>query len=87
MQIFIIIQNVRLAVRLRSDHVRRKLGCKEYVLDFKADRRRDWEDKSMVGYFIGYARSKVGYHVLLGDLNVLIDKSIPERPTDNFYKV
>ena len=55
----------------------------------KADRRKDWEDKAMVGYFIEYSKSKVVYRVLLGDtvitsVHVLFDESIPERSADYF---
>ena len=39
----------------------RRWGCKAYVLVPKADRRKDWEDKAMVGYYIGYSKTKVGY--------------------------
>ena len=45
----------------------RRWGCKAYVLVPKADRRKDWEAKASVGYFIGYSKTKAGYRVLLGD--------------------
>ena len=43
----------------------------------------------MVGYYIGYSKTKVGYRVLLGDtvvssVHVLFDESIPERSADYF---
>ena len=70
----------------------RRWGCKAYVLVPKADRCKDWEDKAMVGYFIGHSKSKVGYHVLLGDtvvtsVHVLFDESIPERSVDYFREL
>ena len=70
----------------------RRWGCKAYVLIPKADRRKDWEDKSMAGYFIGYSTSKVGYNILLGDtvvtsVHVLFDESIPERSADYFKEL
>ena len=45
----------------------------------------------MVGYFIGYSKSKVGYRVLPGNTvitfaHVLIDESIPERSADYFHE-
>ena len=43
----------------------RKWGCKAYVLIPKTDRRKDWEDKAMVRYFIAYSKSKTGYRVIL----------------------
>ena len=55
-----------------------------YVLVPKANRRKDWEDKAMVGYYIGYSKTKVGYRVLLGDTVVLFDESIRERSADYF---
>ena len=62
----------------------RRWGCNAYVLVPKADRRKEWEDKAMVDYYIGYSKTKVGYRVLLGDIIVtsvcvLFDESIPER--------
>ena len=63
-----------------------------YVLIPKADRRKDWEDKSTVGYYIGYSKTKVGYRALLGDTvvtsaHVLFDKFIPERSADCLREV
>ena len=41
---------------------------KAHVLVPKADRRKDWEEKAMEGFYIGYSKTKVGYHVLfVGD--------------------
>ena len=45
---------------------------------------RDWEDNAMVGYFIGYSKTKAGYRILLCDtvvtsVHVLFDECIPER--------
>jgi hypothetical protein len=62
----------------------RRWGCKCYVLIPKADRRKDWEDKAMVGHFIGYSKTKIGYKILLQDtevtsVHVLFDESIPPR--------
>ena len=53
----------------------------------RVDRRKDWEDKAMVGYFIGYPKTKEGYRILLCDttvtsVHVLFDESIPERSAD-----
>ena len=48
-----------------------KWRCKAYVLVFKADRRKDWGDKAMVVYFMGYSKCKEGALMLLGDTVVL----------------
>ena len=48
----------------------RRWGCNAYVLVPRADRRKDWEDKAMVGYFIGYSNTKAGYRILLDDTSV-----------------
>ena len=58
----------------------------------KADRRKEWEDKAMVGYFIGYSKTKAGYRILLCDtvvtsVHVLFDECIPERSADYFRKL
>ena len=45
----------------------RRWGCKAYVLVPMADRLKDWEDKAVVGYYIGYSKTKVEYRALLGD--------------------
>jgi hypothetical protein len=70
----------------------RTWGCKSYVLNPKADRRKDWEDKSCVGYFIGHSKTKAGYKVLIGDtvvtsVHVLFDESIPERGAEYFKEL
>ena len=70
----------------------RRWGCKAYVLVPRADRRKDWEDKEMVGYFIGYSNTKAGYRILLGDttvtsVHVLYDESIPERSPDYYREL
>ena len=70
----------------------RRWGCKAYVLVPKADRRKDWEDKASVGYFIGYSKTKAGYRVLLRDtvvtsVHVLFDESIPARSADYFKEL
>ena len=46
----------------------------------------------MVGYYIGYSKTKVGYRVLLGNtvvtsVHVLFDKSIPEWSADYFCEL
>ena len=58
----------------------------------KADRRIDWEDKAMVGYFIGYSKTEAGYRILLRDtvvtfVHVLFDECIPERGADFFREL
>ena len=70
----------------------RPWGCKAYVLVPRADRRKDWDDKAMVGYFIGYSKTKAGYRILLGDttvtsVRVLFDESIPERSADYYREL
>ena len=70
----------------------RRWGCKCYVLIPKADRRKDWEDKAQVGYFMGYSKGKAGYKVLLQDtdvtsVHVLFDESIPERSAEYFREL
>ena len=69
----------------------RRWGCKAYVLVPKADRRKDWEDKARVGYFLGYSKTKVFYRVLLGDTVVtslhVFDESIPARTEDYFNEL
>ena len=55
------------------------------MLVLKADKRKDWEDKAMVGYFIGYSKSNVEYCVLLCDALVtsvhVICEAKPTLPT------
>ena len=70
----------------------RRWGCKAYVLVPKLHRRNDWKDRAMVGYFIEYSKSKVGYRVILGDtvitsVHVLFDESMPERSADYFREL
>ena len=67
----------------------RRWGCKCYVLIPKADRRKDWEDKAMVGHFLGYSKTKAGYRVMLQEtevtsVHVLFDESIPDRSVEYF---
>ena len=49
----------------------------------KTDRRKDWEDKAMVGYFIGHSKTTAGYPILTS-VHVSFDESIPERGDDYF---
>ena len=70
----------------------RRWGRKAYVLIPKADGRKDWKDKAMVAYFIGYSKTMVGYRVILGDtvvtsVHVLFDEAIPERSADYFREL
>ena len=67
-------------------------GCKAYVLIPKSDRRNNREDKAMVGYFIGYSKTKAGYRILLCDtvvtsVHVIFDESIPERSAYYFREL
>jgi hypothetical protein len=62
-------------------------GCKCYVLKPKADRRKDWEEKGQIGYFIRYSSEKQGRKVWLPaydksatSVHVLFDEQPPERP-------
>ena len=46
----------------------------------------------MVGYFIGYSKTKAGYRILLGDttvtsVHVLFDESVPERSADYYREL
>ena len=55
-------------------------------------RLKDWDDKVMVGYYIRYSKTMIGYRVLLGDtvvtsVHVLFDESIPERSADYFREL
>eukprot|EP00602_Paraphysomonas_sp_CaronLab_P001187 CAMPEP_0185020694 /NCGR_PEP_ID=MMETSP1103-20130426/3325_1 /TAXON_ID=36769 /ORGANISM="Paraphysomonas bandaiensis, Strain Caron Lab Isolate" /LENGTH=1580 /DNA_ID=CAMNT_0027551749 /DNA_START=34 /DNA_END=4776 /DNA_ORIENTATION=- len=66
-------------------------GCKTYILTPKADRRKDWDDKSKIGYLVGYSEDKVGYQVYLPAtdkvitcVHILTDESIPSR-TEEYY--
>jgi len=70
----------------------RRWGCKAYVLTPRSDRRKDWEDKAMIGFFLGYPTEKNGYRVMLGDtvvtsVHVLFDEDIPERSADYFKEL
>ena len=70
----------------------RRWGCKAYVLVPKADRRKDWEDKALVGHFVGYSTDKKGYKIMLHDtvvtsVHVLFDESIPERSVEYFQEL
>jgi hypothetical protein len=65
-------------------------GCKAYVLIPKANRRKDWEDKSMIGHFMGLSTTKVGYKVMIGDtivtsVHALFDEKIPPR-SEEYHK-
>jgi hypothetical protein len=69
----------------------RRWGCKAYVLKPRADRRKDWDDKALIGYFMGYSTEKAGYQVFLPadskvvtSVHVLFDEAIPERGDDYF---
>ena len=69
-------------------------GCRTYVLSPKADRRKDWEDKALVGYLMGYSDEKVGYHVYLPESNkvvttvhILTDESTPSRSEKYFAEI
>jgi hypothetical protein len=66
-------------------------GCKAYVLTPKADRRKDWEDKAQVGYFVGYSETTVGWEIYLPasdtfvtTVHALFDESPPDRGEDYF---
>ena len=53
---------------------------------------KDWEDKAMIGYFIGYSKHKMESRILLGDtvitsVHVLFDEAIPERSADYFQEL
>ena len=41
----------------------RTWGCKAYVLKPKASRFKDWDDKALVGYFVGYSETTVGWEI------------------------
>ena len=67
-------------------------GCKAYVKLPRDRVRKDWEDKSRIGYFVGYSEEKMGYTVWLPQyqteetsVHVLFDEQIPERSED-YYK-
>ena len=65
--------------------------CKAYILILKADRKMDWEDKAMVGYFIWYSK-KARCRVIMGDVvvtsvHVLLDEAIPEKFVDYFREL
>ena len=57
----------------------------------QADWRMNREHKDMVGYYIEYSKTKVAYHVLLGNtvvtsVHVQFDEFIPERPGDYYFR-
>jgi hypothetical protein len=67
-------------------------GCKAYVLSPKADRRKDWQDKAQVGYFVGYSDTTVGWEIYLPasdtfvtTVHVLFDEEVPDR-AEEYYK-
>ena len=67
-------------------------GCKAYVLKPGADRRKDWDDKAQVGYFMGYSQDTVGWEIylpasntMITSVNVLFDEKPPDR-TEEYYK-
>lgn len=67
----------------------RRRGFKSYVWIPIVDHRMDGEGKAMVGYSLGYSKTKAGYRVILGDtvvtsVHILFDETIPERSADNF---
>ncbi len=70
----------------------RRWGCKAYVLIPKGDRRKDWQEKSQTGYFIGLSNTKKGSRVWLGDkevvsVHVLYDESIPPRDKEYYAEL
>ena len=72
----------------------RTWGAKAYVLKPKADRRKDWDDKAQIGYFVGYGQEQVGWEIYLPAsdtfvtaVNVLFDERIPERAEDYFREL
>ena len=69
----------------------RTWGCKCYVLKPKADRRKDWEEKGMIGHFLGYSEDKQGwlcylpeYDKFVTSVHILFDENIPARNADYF---
>jgi len=69
-------------------------GCKAYVLKPKADRRKDWDDKAQVGYFVGYSEDTMGWQVWLPEsdtyvtsVHVLFDESPPDRGEEYFKEL
>jgi hypothetical protein len=72
----------------------RTWGAKAYVLRNKADRRKDWKDKSQVGYFVGYGEETIGWEIYLPasdtfvtTVHVLFDEKIPERAEEYFREL
>jgi len=72
----------------------RTWGCKAYVLKPKAARNKDWDDKALTGYFVGYSESTVGWQIFLPATNeivttvhVLFDERAPERGADYFAEL
>ena len=72
----------------------RTWGCKAYVLKPKAQRFKDWQDKSQVGYFVGYSDTTIGWKIFLPQSNeivttvhVLFDERAPERAADYFEQL
>ena len=69
-------------------------GCKTYVLKPKAERRKDWEDKAQVGYFVGYSENQQGWEIFLPasdkfvtTVHVLFDEKPPARSDDYFREL
>jgi hypothetical protein len=69
----------------------RRWGCKCYVLKPKADRRKDWEEKGMIGNFLGYSTDKQGwlcylpkYDKFVTSIHMLFDENIPACDADYF---
>jgi hypothetical protein len=69
----------------------RRWGCKCYVLKPKADRRKDWEEKGMIGHFLGYSTDKQSwlcylpeYDNFVTSVHILFDENIPARDADYF---
>ena len=70
----------------------RRWGCKAYVKTPRGDRRKNFQDKSHIGYFLGLSKKKRGYRIWLGEsevvsIHVLFDESIPPREKEYFEEL
>jgi hypothetical protein len=69
-------------------------GSKAYVLKPKADRRKDWEEKSQTGHFIAYSAEKQSWTIWLPEdektvtsVHVLFDEQPPARPQEYYEEI
>ena len=69
-------------------------GCKAYVRDPRGNIRKDWSDRSKVGFLIGYSRTPIGWIIYIPALgscvtsiHVKFNEDIPEYRIEYFKEL